>query len=182
MPKYSRKSKTRLNSCIDPLQDLFNAVIKNVDHSIISGLRDEQEQNKLFKNNASKVKFPNSRHNGQAPDYKESWAVDAAPYPMPKGWGDINAIARKEISLQWKERVKFYEFAAIVRYEWSKLKEKNKSYRKYQLTWGGDWDRDGQYTDNTFDDLVHFQMDLVEEKINLELSSSEEEEGSEENE
>ena len=26
------------------------------------------------------------------------------------------------------------------------------------LRWGGDWDRDTEVRDNTFDDLVHFEI------------------------
>lgn len=161
MAKYSNSSSAKLSTCIKPLQNLFLNVVDHYDNKIICGLRSKEDQAKAKRNNASNVDFPNSKHNGLAPKYDESYAVDAAPYPIPNGWGEINAIARNEISLQWKDRVKFYEFAAIVKYEWAKMQACDKDLLSWKLTWGGDWDSDNDYKDNQFDDLVHFQMTEV---------------------
>jgi len=158
MPNYSKKSADKLATCNKPIQDLFARVVKHKDNTVICGLRTKAEQEKAFRNNASKVQFPNSKHNGKAPKHDVSDGIDAAPYPIPKGWGDINGISKSEISLDWKERLKFYQFAAIVTFEWSVMQAEDDKYKDWILTWGGDWDRDGDYTDNTFDDLVHFQI------------------------
>jgi len=163
MPKYSKNSKSKLATCIKPIQHLMGEVVLGFDNTILDGLRDRETQTKAFRNNASKVQFPNSKHNGHPPKYDESSAVDVAPYPIPLGWGAINGTSKSEINLDWKERVKFYQLASVVFYEWKKLQLKNKEYRKYTLRWGGDWDRDGDYTDNKFDDLVHYELILNEE-------------------
>jgi hypothetical protein len=60
-------------------------------------------------------------------------AVDAAPYPI-----------------DWKDRERFSYFAGVVL--------GIAQSQGLQLTWGGDWDRDWQLRDNTFDDLLHFEL------------------------
>ena len=61
-----------------------------------------------------------------------------------------DGMTTEERDSAWKERAKFYELAAIVKYEAKKL--------NVNVRWGGDWDGDGDYTDQTFDDLVHFEF------------------------
>lgn len=60
-------------------------------------------------------------------------AVDAAPYPIPD-WSDTDA---------------FVEFGRFV-----VAKSKDLGI---PIRWGGDWDGDGDRSDQTFDDLVHFE-------------------------
>lgn len=90
--KFSDKSQQRLSTCAQPLQDLFNEVIKYVDCTVLDGHRNEEAQNKAFNEGKSKARFPQSKHN-----FYPSRAVDVAPYPID--WGD-------------KDR--FTEFAGIV--------------------------------------------------------------------
>lgn len=135
MAKYSIKSIDRLSKVDHRLINLFSRVIKYYDHVILTGHRTEAEQNAKFAKGLTKVKWPNSKHN-----LVPSRAIDAAPYPIPDKWGEENV----------KELVKFYEFAAIVRYEAAR--------EGLKIRWGGDWDMDKDYKDNTFDDLVHFEL------------------------
>ena len=135
MPKYSKQSADRLFTCERQIQKLFNEVIKYTDCSILEGHRGQIKQDGYFNKGVSKVKWPDGKHNK-----RPSEAVDAVPYPIPPKWGADH----------WKEMVKFYEFAAIVRYEAKKLGIK--------IRWGGDWDGDGDYRDQSFDDLVHFEL------------------------
>lgn len=134
MPKFGTSSKTRLEQCDSRLQDIFNEVIEYYDCTILCGHRTEEEQNKAYTEGNSKLKFPQSKHNSYP-----SLAVDAAPWPIPGNWGE-----------KWKDRVKFYELKAIVFF----IAEKH----GVTLRFGGDWDKDGDYKDNTFDDLVHFEI------------------------
>ncbi len=135
MPNFGTTSTARLRGCDDQIQKLFNAVIKSYDCTILEGHRGAVKQNEYFRTNRSKVKFPDGKHNSVP-----SRAIDAAPYPIPPNWGEDH----------WKEMVKFYEFAAIVRYEAERMGIK--------IRWGGDWDGDGDYRDQAFDDLVHFEL------------------------
>ena len=134
MPHFSDTSKRRLSECDDRLQLLLNTVIQHYDCKILTGHRTQEEQDEKYELGQSKVRWPNSKHN----EYP-SKAIDVAPYPIPKDWGK-----------EWKDRVKFYELKGILFYEARIL--------GFKLRFGGDWDMDSDYSDNTFDDLVHFEI------------------------
>jgi peptidoglycan L-alanyl-D-glutamate endopeptidase CwlK len=81
MPKFSKRSKEKLDTCHMLLQDLFNEVIKHYDCTILDGYRDKQAQDTALKNGNSKLRYPMSMHNKQP-----SFAVDVMPYPIK--WDD----------------------------------------------------------------------------------------------
>lgn len=87
MYSFGTKSRKNLESCHPKLQFLFGEVIKHVDCSVICGERTEEEQNKAFKENRSKLKFPESKHNSTP-----SLAVDVVPYPID--WTDMERFQR----------------------------------------------------------------------------------------
>ena len=128
MPRYSNKSKERLASCDERLQDVFNEVINYVDCSILEGHRSKERQNKLYDENRTKVKYPNGRHNSSP-----SKAVDVTPYPV-----------------DWEDRERQTLFAGFVL-----GLARNMGIR---LRWGGDWDMDFQVMDYRFDDFPHFEV------------------------
>lgn len=84
--KFSSKSLSRLSTCHPDLQLLCNAVLQDMDITVLCGQRNETDQNKAFADGKSKLKFPNSAHN-KTP----SLAVDCAPYPV-----DFNDIKKFE--------------------------------------------------------------------------------------
>ena len=128
MPKFGRRSRERLATCDERLQDVFNEVIKHVDCSVLEGQRDEERQNKLFDEGKTKVRFPNGRHNASP-----SRAVDVTPYPV-----------------DWDDRERQTLFAGFVLGIARSMGIK--------LRWGGDWDMDFQVMDNRFDDFPHFEI------------------------
>ena len=128
MPYFGTKSKKRLSTCDDKLQEIFNEVIKYVDCSVLEGHREKDRQNKLFKEGKTKVKYPDGRHNRQP-----SSAVDVTPYPV-----------------DWKDRERQTLFAGFVIGVASQM--------GINLRWGGDWDQDFQVVDNRFDDFPHFEL------------------------
>ena len=128
MPKFSSTSLSRLETCDQQLQDLFREVIKNYDCSILCGYRTEEEQTKAFEAGNSSVQYPNSKHNSYP-----SKAVDVSPYPI-----------------DWDNRERFYHFAGYVR--------GIAKAQSIHLRWGGDWNGNFEITDNSFDDLVHFEL------------------------
>jgi len=134
VPKYSKASKSRLASCHEDLQVLFNEVIKYIDVSIICGLRGQEAQDRAFSDGLSKVKFPNSKHN-KLP----SEAVDAVPYPI-----------------DWKNTPRMRFFAGIILGIAIMLKKQGKM--KNCIRWGGDWDSDTDLNDQRFNDLPHFEI------------------------
>jgi len=130
MPYFGKKSLSRLNTCDERLIVLFKEVVKDFDCSIIEGYRDEETQNRLFKENKTKVKYPLGKHNNHP-----SRAVDVYPYPV-----DVN------------DRDRFHFFAGYVRSVADQLGIK--------IRWGGNWlnDFDKGFKKNKFDDLVHYEL------------------------
>lgn len=128
MPRYSKRSKSKLAECDPELQRLFREVIKHIDCTILTGHRGMEAQNDAYRKGFSKLKFPQSKHN-KFP----SRAVDVAPYPI-----------------DWKDKEAFYHFAGIVRGIASQM--------GIELRWGGDWDSDNDLHDQTFMDLPHFEL------------------------
>ena len=129
MPEFGERSLKNLNECHEDIQNILNEVIKNYDCSVIEGHRDENRQNKLYKEGKTQVKFPNGRHNAYP-----SLAVDCVPYPI-----------------DWTDRERFTLFAGFV-------KGIAKGMYNIDLRWGGDWDSDFQVQDNRFDDFPHFEI------------------------
>ena len=128
MPRFGSRSKKRLATCDDRLQDLFKEVVKHFDCSVIQGHRGKADQNKAFDEGRSKLRYPDGNHNAVP-----SKAVDVAPYPI-----------------DWSDRDRFHYFGGFVLGIASQMGLK--------IRWGGDWDRDTQVKDNKFDDLPHFEI------------------------
>lgn len=149
MPYYSKSSKDKLASCADSLIALFSSVIQFYDNKIIQGRRTLEEHKQNLAN--GKTKAEHSKH-----VMAISEAVDASPYPVPKDWGSLDEVLkglapydRKRITDIIKERAKFYHFAGYV--------QGHADLLGTPVRWGGDWDSDKDFSDQTFDDLVHFE-------------------------
>lgn len=134
MPTFSTQSLSQLASCHPDLQTLFHEVIKYFDCKINEGFRDEATQNKAFAEGKSKLRWPNGNHN-QYP----SMAVDVYPCPI-----------------DMKDTHRFYFFAGRVLGIADILKIQGKML--HSVRWGGDWNSDTEIKDNTFNDLVHFEL------------------------
>lgn len=123
----------RVYNTLDPrLQQWCDSMLHTVaDISLIYGYRDRETQNTMFENGYSKLRFPDSKHNR-----KPSLAVDLQPYPRPlhdnKLWGALGYLAGR---------------GQIIAHEQGII-----------LRWGGDWDTDGDLTDQDFDDLFHWEL------------------------
>ena len=128
MPKFGTRSKSRLHTCDERLQDLFEEVVKSFDCSVIEGHRGKEKQNAAYDKGNSKLRYPKGKHN-QIP----SIAVDVIPYPI-----------------DWEDRDRMHYFAGFVLGIAKKMKLK--------IRWGGDWNMDTHTKDNRFDDLVHFEI------------------------
>ena len=128
MPKFGNKSKARLSTCDQRLQDVFNEVIKYVDCSVLEGHRSKERQNILYDEGKTKVRYPKGRHNASP-----SLAVDGAPYPI-----------------DWNDRERFHLFAGFVLGVARRM--------GVTLRWGGDWNMNFEVDDNKFDDFPHFEL------------------------
>jgi len=130
MNKFSTQSLEKLKTCEPELQELFHHVLQAHDCSILEGFRDESTQNEYFNATPqkSKVQYPDSKHNTYP-----SRAIDVAPYPI-----------------NWNDTKRFYYFAGIVKGIAVGL--------ELTIRWGGDWDSDTDLNDQTFNDLVHYEV------------------------
>lgn len=131
MPRFSKSSMTKLQTCHEKLQILFLHVVTHYDCTIVEGHRGKKRQQELYNSGKSKVQYPHGKHNT-----KPSLAVDAAPY--------INGIS-------WDTK-QCYNFAGFVL--------GCASMMGIKLRWGGDWDKDRNIHDQTFNDLVHFELEI----------------------
>lgn len=138
MPNFSQRSIIALASAHPHLQMLFYAVIEQYDCTVLEGKRSEAQQKENVAMGVSKTL--NSKH--VYPIDGPSMAVDVAPYPLK--W------PKRDEATYVKDVARYYYFAGFVKGIATKLGLK--------IRWGGDWDGDDIFVDQTFDDLVHFEL------------------------
>ena len=109
MPEFSQSSKDRLETAVQPLQDLFNEVIKTTDCTVVCGFRNQQDQDAAVAAGNSRTPWPTSKHN-----HIPSKAVDVVPYPI-----------------NWEDTQGFEAFSKVVKGCAAKL--------GIVVEWGGDW-------------------------------------------
>ncbi len=132
MPVFSTNSLRQLDTCDTRLQAIFHRVLVHRDCTIIEGHRPEDLQNEMFRQGRSKLKWPDSNHND-----KPSRAVDVGPYYMGEG-------------IPWELRERWIYFAGYVFAVADDL--------RIAVRWGGDWDSDLTFTDQSFHDLPHWEL------------------------
>jgi peptidoglycan LD-endopeptidase CwlK len=128
MPHFGRTSLKRLETCHPDLQALCHRVIELMDFSVLEGTRSKARQDYLYRRGQSKVPWPHSKHN-----VSPSLAVDIAPYPI-----------------DWQDEGRFYLLAGHMLMRAADM--------GLLLRFGGDWDRDYDIRDQTFNDLAHFEL------------------------
>lgn len=128
MPKFGAASLAQLSTCDPRLQKLFNEVIKWWDCQVLEGRRSQAQHEINLATGASHTN--NSKH---VTGDKPSLAVDVAPYPV-----------------KWNDYQRFYAFAGFVIGTAIQMGLK--------IRWGGDWDSDRDFSDQHFNDLVHFEI------------------------
>ena len=102
-----------------------------MDFAIICGHRPETEQTKAFNKGASRVQWPDSKHN-KIP----ARAMDCVPYVNEKiSWNHFYCCVLAGIILATAK------------------------HHDINLRWGGNWDMDGEpITDQDFQDLCHYEL------------------------
>ena len=130
MNKWSPLSKSKYDTLNPKLQTLCDAILENWDCKIHWGFRNKEQQEEMVANKASKLHFPESLHNRYP-----SRGVDLTPYPVP----------------EWEDYMTFYTFGGYVLGVADTL--------GIELRWGGDWDSDKDLHDQTFNDLMHFELE-----------------------
>lgn len=129
MPSFGSESKKQLATADKRLQQLFNEVVKHWDCKVTEGKRSEEQQKYYLAQGLSKTL--KSKH--VYPLGKPSLAVDVAAYPI--NYADF------------KRQLAFAGFVLGVA-----------SQMGLRVRWGGDWNQNTQLSDQTFNDLVHFEI------------------------
>lgn len=142
MPFFSASSKEKLLTVHPDLQLVFLEVVKEVDCTVVSGLRTFKEQRILYSQGRT-MPGPivtncdgfrkKSNHQSDTPIGN---AVDVVPYPI-----------------DWNDRDRFYHFAGFARGVAWQL--------GVDLRWGGDWDSDYVLNDQSFYDFPHFERHII---------------------
>jgi peptidoglycan L-alanyl-D-glutamate endopeptidase CwlK len=127
---YGDTSEARLATCHLDLQLLARAALKTspIDIAVLAGHRNQRDQDAAFARGTSKVQWPHGKHN-RTP----SEAIDLAPWPI-----------------DWNDKRRFYLLAGHIRLIAIAL--------RIPVRGGYDWDSDGDLNDQTFDDLVHWEL------------------------
>lgn len=115
MPKFSKTSLERLNTCHEDIIKVCTELIKQYDFSVLCGHRSKEEQDKAFEQGNSKVRFPNSKHNSTP-----AKAIDIAPYPID--WNNIERFRE-----MW---IRFDTISKVL---------KNEGKISSIFKWGGSW-------------------------------------------
>jgi len=121
MAKFGQRSISKLVTAHPLLQRLMNSAIADTDFSVICGYRGPEEQDSAYAANASKLRWPKSKHNSVP-----SMAVDIVPHP-----------------LDWKDIDSFKALALVVKRHWELIPVEERSGTT--LSWGGDWKKFKDY-------------------------------------
>jgi len=142
--QYGAASQAKLESCHPDLERVFKRALRltpsAIDITIVWGFRNKAEQNSIdarFTN----ARWPMSYHNAtddQGDPFSD--AVDFAPY--------ITLRSGKK-GIPWSDNKLFCLLAGIILAA--------AELEGVELTWGGDFDRDGSTEDQTLADLGHVQ-------------------------
>lgn len=159
--RYSGRSKRELSTVHKDLQIIFYNVLDIIDNTILYGRRSKEVQNNFYSKGRSfengvwktidrkKVitfkKWPESKHNTL--NYSiPSKAVDSAPYINGRMVnGDLKG-----------DREQIYYYAGIVKGIAETLLKQD--IITHKIRWGGDWDSDSDVNDQTFNDLMHWEI------------------------
>ncbi len=158
MPSFGRASSGRLATAHPVLRDLFERVVETHDCTIVEAIRSEEQQREYLERGVSQTMdswhLPRDERTGKRVTGGVAWAMDVAPYPI-----------------EWTNETRFRVFGGFVLAFFQALKEEGLTftdatgaewaYADYYLRWGGDWNRNWRYDDQSFNDLPHFELRLA---------------------
>ena len=136
MPRFTSERSLRVRGELHrDLVEVVDSAIVQVDFSLTDGMRDAHTQKRLFVDGASELDGVIRRSKHQVDDrFELSRAFDFVPLPFTN-WDDrplFTAYAYFFIGIGWEKGI--------------------------ELTWGGDWDNDFQWRDQSFHDLPHIEL------------------------
>lgn len=127
---YGARSMRVIGECDWRLQHVANRALALdvLDIAAIEGHRDEEAQERAWRQKLSHKRWPESLHNRDP-----SHAIHLVPWP-----------------LDWRDTERFYLLGGVVLAA-ARLEG-------VAIRFGGDWDGDGQVRDQTFMDLAHYEL------------------------
>ena len=144
MPMFSKISTERKLTCDPKLILVLDELIKQMDFIILCGTRTKAEQEDAFLRGATKVHYPDSKHNSLP-----SKAVDIAPYyteaPHVR-WPD----RKQRPGTYDKELAAFYILATAFNI--------TAGFLGVHIRSGFDWNSNWDIFDQNFDDLPHHEL------------------------
>lgn len=135
-----KKSLDKLAMCTPNIVKFTLALHKRIPVRVVDALRNPEIQKKLVSIGASRTM--NSRHLPNKDGQSE--AVDL--YPLVNGKVPVNYKSKEYEALCYR----MGEIAVEVAKELG-----------IKIVWGGDWNGNGIYTDQKFNDLVHFEEGVL---------------------
>jgi peptidoglycan L-alanyl-D-glutamate endopeptidase CwlK len=140
MPRFSESSNSILDQVTEDLQRLFRVVIVGYDCKVLEAGRTAEQQNKLYQQGRTEPGPIITNCDGYAKVSKHQlkdarglyMAVHVAPFPV-----------------NWRDTNRWYHFAGYVKRVAEEMSVK--------VRWGGDWDSDTEFDDQTLHDLVHWE-------------------------
>lgn len=132
MPSFGYASLKQRDTLHPDLQKVLDEAIKTFDFSITCGHRNKTDQDKAVASKASKLSYPNSKHN-KIP----SLAADLLPYPF-------------DSKTDWKDLARFARMMGHVESAAKRL--------GIRIRLGMDWDQDTKTIDESFKDFPHVEL------------------------
>jgi peptidoglycan L-alanyl-D-glutamate endopeptidase CwlK len=134
MRVWGKRSQAAYDTLDPRMQHYCDRALQEVaDISLLKGHRGQEEQDAAYYGTPqrSKLPWPKGNHNTLP-----SLAVDFQPYPKPENelklWASLAYVAGRIIQMAAEDGV--------------------------TIRWGGDWDQDGDLTDQNFNDLFHLEL------------------------
>lgn len=147
MYNYGLASKNHLAAVAKPLRDVFMSAIKIVNIQIIDGIRTFAEQERNIRTGTSRTL--NSKHLPQANAGNLSKAVDAVVYPVDWNALERGFIAVKKVDPELKVLEHFHMLGIL----------KGIAHEQgVKVRQGIDWDGDGNFANQTFNDMPHTEL------------------------
>lgn len=138
--KFGTVSRNKLATCHTDLQLICNEVIKIYDCTVTDGARSLEQQQEYFRQKRSKLDGVKKKSKHQVSDDQPlSLAVDIVPYPV-----------------NYHDKERFFFLAGLMKGIAFRLLEEGRI--AHALRWGGDWDSDNDFKDQSFNDLPHFEL------------------------
>jgi peptidoglycan L-alanyl-D-glutamate endopeptidase CwlK len=143
MYKLSKTGQDKLNTCHADIQTIITKLLEVYDITVVEGTRTQEQQMQYFKEGKSRLDGITKKSKHQS---LPSMAIDIIP--CKEG---TNAFSGKVT-----DNYRFFYMSGLINQITYQLLQEGKI--THNIRWGGDWNSDTIYSDETFQDLPHFEL------------------------